>query len=73
MNILSPSAAWTNSKRGITMADDMRRARIMKEFEKEFLPEYDAVTMPSADKRAAYALEHIAFRMVVSTKSSNGS
>ena len=35
----------------------------MKEMEQLFLPKYDAQNMPSADKRAAYALEHIAFRM----------
>lgn len=27
------------------------------------VPDYDALHMPSADKRAAYALEHIAFRV----------
>jgi hypothetical protein len=31
--------------------------------EDEFVPDYDAASMPSADKRAAYALEHIAFRV----------
>jgi len=31
--------------------------------EQEFVPDYDAQSMPSADKRAAYALEHIAFRV----------
>jgi hypothetical protein len=31
--------------------------------EEEFVPDYDAASMPSADKRAAYALEHIAFRV----------
>lgn len=45
------------------MAEDIRRARIIKEMEAIFVPEYDASSMPSADKRAAYALEHIAFRM----------
>lgn len=45
------------------MADDVRRARMKREFEQDFLPDYDASNMPSADKRAAYALEHIAFRM----------
>ena len=44
------------------MADDPRRTRQLREMEALFLPEYDANTMPSADKRAAYALEHIAFR-----------
>ena len=47
----------------MAMADDIRRARLTKEFEQDFLPDYDAASMPSADKRAAYALEHIAFRM----------
>ena len=45
------------------MADDVRRARIVRDMEPEFVPDYDAANMPSADKRAAYALEHIAFRM----------
>jgi hypothetical protein len=45
------------------MADDIRRARLLRELEQEFVPDYDATSMPSADKRAAYALEHIAFRM----------
>ena len=45
------------------MADDIRRARLKREFEQEFLPDYDATNMPAAEKRAAYALEQIAFRM----------
>lgn len=45
------------------MNDDIRKARLQREFESLFLPDYDAANMPSADKRAAYALEHIAFRM----------
>jgi len=45
------------------MVDDVRRARLLKEFEQIFLPDYDASSMPPADKRAAYALEHIAFRL----------
>jgi len=45
------------------MAEDIRRIRMTREFEQEFLPDYDAASMTSADKRAAYALEHIAFRM----------
>ncbi len=45
------------------MTDDVRRARIAREMEELFLPTYDASNMPSADKRAAYALEHIAFRL----------
>ena len=35
----------------------------LRELEQEFVPDYDALSMPSADKRAAYALEHIAFRV----------
>ena len=45
------------------MVDLARRARLLREMEQEFLPDYDAQSFPSADKRAAYALEHIAFRV----------
>ncbi len=45
------------------MVDPARRARLLRELEQEFIPDYDANSMPSADKRAAYALEHIAFRV----------
>ena len=45
------------------MVVDPRRARLQREMEQEFVPDYDAANMPSADKRAAYALEHIAFRV----------
>jgi hypothetical protein len=45
------------------MAEGPRRARLLRDLEQEFLPDYDAQNMPSADKRAAYALEHIAFRI----------
>ncbi len=45
------------------MTDPARRAKLLREFEQEFVPDYDALSMPSADKRAAYALEHIAFRV----------
>lgn len=45
------------------MSDPARRAKLLREFEQEFVPNYDALSMPSADKRAAYALEHIAFRV----------
>lgn len=45
------------------MADPARRARLLRELEQEFIPDYDANSMPSVDKRAAYALEHIAFRV----------
>jgi hypothetical protein len=40
-----------------------RRAKLLRELEQEFIPDYDALNMPSADKRAAYALEHIAYRV----------
>ena len=45
------------------MVDPARRARLLRELEQDFLPDYDAQNMPSADKRTAYALEHIAFRV----------
>ena len=45
------------------MIDPARRAKLLRELEQEFIPDYDASNMPSADKRAAYALEHIAFRV----------
>jgi len=45
------------------MVDPMRRARLVRELEQEFVPDYDAQNLPSADKRSAYALEHIAFRV----------
>jgi hypothetical protein len=45
------------------MVDPGRRAKLVRELEQEFIPDYDALNMPSADKRAAYALEHIAFRV----------
>jgi hypothetical protein len=49
--------------REVTMVDLVRRARLIREMEEDFVPDYDAVSLPSADKRAAYALEHIAFRV----------
>lgn len=45
------------------MVDLTRRSKLVRELEQEFVPDYDAQSMPAADKRAAYALEHIAFRM----------
>ena len=45
------------------MTDPARRAKFLRELEQDFVPDYDALNMPSADKRAAYALEHIAFRV----------
>ena len=45
------------------MADPARRAKLVRDLEQDFVPEYDAQNMPSGDKRAAYALEHIAFRV----------
>ena len=45
------------------MVDLTRRARLVRELEQEFVPDYDAQSTPSADKRPAYALEHIAFRV----------
>jgi hypothetical protein len=51
------------TKREVTMVDLTRRTRLIRELEQEFVPVYDAQSLPSADKRAAYALEHIAFRI----------
>jgi hypothetical protein len=51
------------AKGGVAMIDPARRAKLLRELEHEFIPDYDALNMPSADKRAAYALEHIAFRV----------
>src|SRR5271166_5827688 len=45
------------------MVDSPRRAKLLRDLEQEFVPDYDAQNMPSADKRAAYALEHIAYRV----------
>ena len=45
------------------MVDPPRRAKLLRELEQDFVPDYDANNMPSGDKRAAYALEHIAFRV----------
>ena len=47
----------------MTMVDLARRVRVLRDLEQDFVPDYDAQNMPSADKRAAYALEHIAFRV----------
>jgi hypothetical protein len=43
--------------------DPTRRAKPLRNLEQEFIPDYDAQNMPSRDKRAAYALEHIALRV----------
>jgi nicotinamidase-related amidase len=45
------------------MVDPARRARILRDLQQDFVPDDDAQSPPSADKRAAYALEHIAFRL----------
>jgi hypothetical protein len=45
------------------MVDSPRRAKLLRELEQDFVPDYDAQNLPSGDKRAAYALEHIAFRV----------
>jgi hypothetical protein len=45
------------------MVDAQRRAKLLRELEQDFVPDYDAMNMPAGDKRAAYALEHIAFRV----------
>lgn len=45
------------------MADPARRAKLLRELEQEFVPDYDALNLPAADKRSAYAIEYIAFRI----------
>jgi hypothetical protein len=45
------------------MVDPVRRAKLLRELEQDFVPDYDATNLPSADKHAAYPLEHIAFRL----------
>lgn len=45
------------------MSDPARRARLLRDLEQDFVPDYDAQSLPSADKRAAYALEHLAFQV----------
>jgi hypothetical protein len=57
------SVIQSRESQEVTMVDLVRRARLIREMEQEFIPDYDATSMPSADKRAAYALEHIAFRV----------
>jgi hypothetical protein len=43
--------------------DEIRLARMVKELERRFVPDYVSHNMPAGDKHAAYALEPIAFRM----------
>jgi len=45
------------------MIDPARRDKLLRDLEQDFLPDYNAQNVPSGDKRAAYALEHIAFRV----------
>jgi hypothetical protein len=45
------------------MAEPGRRTKLLRDLEMDFVPDCDAQNMPSADKRTAYALEHIAFRV----------
>jgi hypothetical protein len=37
----------------VAMVDAARRAKLLRDLEQPFLPDYDAQSMPSADKRAA--------------------
>lgn len=45
------------------MAELARRSKLVRDLEQDFVPDYDALSLPAADKRAAYALEHIAYRV----------
>jgi len=40
------------------MSYPARRARLLCDLEQDFLPDYDAVNLPSGEKGAAYTLEH---------------
>jgi hypothetical protein len=35
------------------MVDSPRRAKLLRDLEQDFVPDYDAQNMPSADKQAA--------------------
>ena len=39
------------------MVDRARRARILRDLRQDFIPDYDARSLPSAAKRAAFALK----------------
>jgi len=56
-----PSQAWGTGIMGD--GDIVRRTKLVRELEQDFVADYDANNLPAADKRAAYALEHIAFRL----------
>ena len=45
------------------MVEPGRHAKLVRDIEQPLFPDDDAHNTPSADKRAAYALEHIAFRV----------
>jgi len=45
------------------MVNPARRDKPLRELEQDFVPDYDALNLPSGDERAAYALEHIVFRV----------
>ena len=45
------------------MVDPVRRAKLRRDLEQDFIPDYDTSNLPSAEKRPAYAPEHIAFRV----------
>jgi hypothetical protein len=60
---MHPHLSLHRLRQEVTMADPGRRAKLLRDLEQDFVPDYDAQNMPSGDKRAAYALEHIAFRV----------
>src|SRR5436189_92377 len=63
----SPGDSWITQSRSragfSTMRDPLRRRKLEAKMDELFVPDYDAANMPSPDKRAAYALEHIAYRV----------
>jgi hypothetical protein len=62
-DIFGAGGFWGQLRKEVGMIDPARRAKLQRELEQDFIPDYDAATLPSADKRTAYALEHIAFRV----------
>lgn len=45
------------------MPEQVRRARLLRELEQDYVPDYDTQNMPSTDKRVVYAIEYIAYRV----------
>lgn len=63
LGLVADSVMHFAGRQETIMVDPVRRARILRDLQQDFIPDYDAQSLPSADKRSAYALEHIAFRL----------